>query len=280
LRITIILFLLIIGCSGGDGNEPCEPDFADAGLFPVKAFGYMYPTMYLWTDALDEISDHTNLAHLSYPWDEELLDYATIEHEFDILLSVGWIFFDWNRGSIRSDWPELWEENKPLIEKYQDFIIGFYVVDEPDIHDFSTEEQGVALNALKTDFPDIDTWVTFADKDVEMGIHPLYNYVSITPRYSSWNVCDYADRIDKLIDRLLPHQMAWIIGDGFHQSPEIPEWKENQKAEFLWDWYGYATSEPRIDAILVFLWSDQTNLGVKEMPVVLDAAKKIGDEIL
>jgi hypothetical protein len=173
---------------------------------------------------------------------------------------------------------EAWVEK--YCRPYWNSIIGFYPYDEPFLNGVSLHEQDRVLATIKNLYPDKDIWVTFAYMSVEDGItvHPLYDVIGITPHYdkfTAWEMKGFYDLIN-----LNPHQQFFICADGFVWGHgEIPEWKQEWKADQMYDYYQLAKCL-KARALWIFIWMTfETGTGVEDMPILEAEIFEIAKEI-
>lgn len=134
---------------------------------PAPAFvpdhnGPYYGFMHVATGYGNHISKVAGFTNLNDIFFNEAEADSFIANGSRLLVNTTWTF--WNSGvvGLRSDYQQQWDSYKARLIPYKDYIGGFYLMDEPELHGWTPADISTATAVLKADFPDIPVMVCFA----------------------------------------------------------------------------------------------------------------------
>lgn len=123
--------------------------------------GPYYGFLHVSTGYGNQISKVDGFTNLNDIFFSEAEADSFIANKSRLLVNTTWTF--WNSGvGPRPDYQQAWDGLKARLVPYKDYIGGFYLMDEPELHGWTTADIQTMTAVIKADFPTIPVMVCFA----------------------------------------------------------------------------------------------------------------------
>lgn len=131
----------------------------------VSYFGYYATALEGTGQYFNEVADHSNTF-----WITDYISTTTAIQDLrqaasmnkKVILDVSLVFLNGNQ-QLKPDWPTLWNNFADAIRFYQNSIIAFYPMDEPNLNKIPPATIATIVNAIRSQFPDKPIAVIYGD---------------------------------------------------------------------------------------------------------------------
>lgn len=260
--IFIPIFLFCSSCQDGGIDGDNNPD-------NIKYFGYYGAATFWDTSALNEISDHCNIAWVGYFNVEAKLNKAR-EKGMKVVLHLQDAIFSSNL-TLHNDWEDRLEETLQIAQNYRDIVLAYYPVDEPYLqgvkHDnMSSDEVYDILKNVTSFLRDYDRnlgqhtqiWVIFAYNYVKThryGVNEtLFDAVGFD-LYGTWKGIESMTRY--LDSKLVGNQKIIVVPQAFvqYENGKLKE-SEDVVADRFAQYFSLASNVEKVVGIIPFIWDN------------------------
>jgi hypothetical protein len=268
--IGLLFFTFVISASVSAAEQP-----------GVRYYGYFSSEEYSL-----ETTDHSNLAFLNARSTNALFMAQfqdAINHNMKVMVNVSDIFFKGNNEHIdlETNYQQGWAIRKNQLAGLAGYIAAFYVVDEPTRKGLDRSELQVALNEIKSNFPQTPTAAIFDTDNID-GMVGMFDWVGFDCYDNGNSSCDpdatfrglTKTRYEGLRSRLDASRQKMILvpqAAYIYQNHDRDYHRDGMESELV-IYHHIALTDPLVVAAIPFMWQSgynsagqQDRSGLKDM---------------